>query len=291
MASSIRGLSMSPDAWKKLANDPLFITGTVLAVIVSILLIAAPWLTAHDPHDIQFQPFSPPSSAHWLGVNDGGMDIFAELLAGLGNTLNFGFVTGLTTLLIGVVVGLTCAWAGGRVDQLLMRCSDILLAVPPHHDSDPGGNFFSVRPRRHWDCFWAAMAWPTTAKGIRAQALVIRQGLHIQAARQMGASGFYIIGRHMLPELFPLYLIGFASKARMAMFMEASLSFLGLFDPSRKSLGMMINYALKYYYLDIWWNWLLPPIFCLTLSIMAVTFLAVSLERVFDPRLGEVWQN
>jgi peptide/nickel transport system permease protein len=135
----------------------------------------------------------------------------------------------------------------------------------------------------------AAMSWPTTAKAIRAQALVIKNSLHIQAARQMGASGTYIISRHMMPELFPLYLIGFASKARMAMFMEAFLSFLGLFDPSRKSLGMMINYALKYYYLDIWWNWLIPPIFCLTLLIMAVTFLAVSLEKVFDPRLKEVW--
>jgi peptide/nickel transport system permease protein len=90
-----------------------------------------------------------------------------------------------------------------------------------------------------------------------------------------------------MPEMFPLYLIGFAAKARMAMFMEASLAFLGLFDPSRKSLGMMISYALKYYYMDIWWNWLLPPIGCLSLLIMTVTFLAISLEKVLDPRLKQ----
>jgi peptide/nickel transport system permease protein len=90
-----------------------------------------------------------------------------------------------------------------------------------------------------------------------------------------------------MPEMFPLYLIGFAAKARMAMFMEASLAFLGLFEPSRKSLGMMIGFALKYYYMDIWWNWLLPPIVCLSLLIMAVTFLAISLEKVLDPRLKE----
>lgn len=90
-----------------------------------------------------------------------------------------------------------------------------------------------------------------------------------------------------MPELFPLYVIGLVAKTRMAMFMEASLAFLGLFDPTRKSLGMMIGYALKYYYLDIWWNWLLPPIVVLTLLISSVTFLAISLERVFDPRLKE----
>jgi peptide/nickel transport system permease protein len=52
---------------------------------------------------------------------------------------------------------------------------------------------------------------------------------------------------------------------------------------------MMISYALKYYYLDIWWNWLIPPILCLTLLIMTVAFLAVSLEKAFDPRLKEAW--
>ena len=61
----------------------------------------------------------------------------------------------------------------------------------------------------------------------------------------------------------------------------------GLFDPARKSLGMMIAYAVKYYYMDIWWNWLMPPIVCLSLLIMTVTFLAISLEKVLDPRLKE----
>lgn len=73
----------------------------------------------------------------------------------------------------------------------------------------------------------------------------------------------------------------------MAIFMEASLAFLGLFDPSRKSLGLMINYALKYYYLDIWWNWLMPPIVCLSLMITGATFLAIGLEKVLDPRLKQ----
>jgi len=273
---------------KKLFKDPCFITGAGLVFVLMILSIGGPWIALHDPHTIIFQPFAPPSSQHWLGVNDGGMDIFAELLFGIRNTVIFGLVTGITGLVIGVVVGLVCAFSGGLTDNFLMRLSDILLAVPSVMILILVAAFF--RPSAaSLSLLLAAMAWPTTAKVIRAQALTIKNSLHIQAARQMGASGSYIIGRHMMPELFPLYLIGFASKARMAMFMEASLSFLGLFDPSRKSLGIMINYALKYYYLDIWWNWLMPPIFCLTLLIMAVTFLAVSLEKVFDPRLKEIW--
>jgi peptide/nickel transport system permease protein len=275
---------MHLNARRELTADPWFVTGAALALLVVLLMTAAPWLAVHDPHDMNFQPLSPPSSEHWLGVNDGGMDIFSELLLGIRNTVAFGLITGITALAIGVFMGLVCAWFGGATDNVLMRFSDVLLAVPSVMILILTAAFFRPTPFA-LGLLLAAMAWPTTAKAIRAQALVIKKSLHVQAARQMGASGLYIIGRHMMPELFPLYLIGFAAKARMAMFMEASLSFLGLFDPSRKSLGMMISYALKYYYLDIWWNWIIPPIVCLTLLIMTVTFLAVSLEKVFDPRL------
>jgi peptide/nickel transport system permease protein len=86
-----------------------------------------------------------------------------------------------------------------------------------------------------------------------------------------------------------MYLINFAAKLRMAVFMEASLAFLGLFDPAQKSLGLMIHYALKYYYMDIWLSWLIPPILLLSMLIMGTTFVTVSFERVFDPRLKSVF--
>jgi peptide/nickel transport system permease protein len=279
---------MHLDTRRALTNDPWFLSGVALALLLAFLVVAGPWLAMHDPHDMSFQPLKPPSSGHWLGVNDGGMDIFSELVYGIRNTVVFGLVTGMAALGIGVLVGLVCAWFGGAADQMLMRVSDILLAIPAVMILILVAALFRPSPLV-LSVILAVLAWPTTAKAVRAQALVLKKSVHIQAARQMGASGTYVILRHLMPELFPLYLIGFAAKARMAMFMEASMSFLGLFDPSRKSLGMMISYALKYYYLDIWWNWLVPPILCLTLLIMAVTFLAVSLEKVFDPRLKEAW--
>jgi peptide/nickel transport system permease protein len=279
---------MHLDLRRELAKDPWFVTGAGLALLLAVLVLAGPWLAMHDPHDMSFRPLAPPSSEHWLGVNDAGMDIFSELLHGIRNTVLFGLLTGAAALVIGVAIGLACAWFSGWIDHVLMRLADILLAVPAVMILILVAAFFRPSPLT-LGLILAVLSWPTTAKAIRAQALVVKKSLHVQAARQMGASGTYIIWRHLMPELFPLYLIGFTTKARMAMFMEASLSFLGLFDPSRKSLGMMISYALKYYYLDIWWNWLIPPILCLTLLIMTVTFLAISLEKVFDPRLKEAW--
>jgi len=277
---------MHLDTRKALKNDPWFVTGAALALLLGLLVLAGPWVAMHDPYDMSFRPLSRPSSEHLLGINDGGMDILSELLHGIRNTVVFGVLTGMTALVIGILIGLVSAWFGGAADHMLMRFSDILLAIPAVMILILVAAFFRPSPLL-LSLILAFLSWPTTAKAIRAQTLVIKRSLHVQAARQMGASGAYIIARHLMPELFPLYLIGFAAKARMAMFMEASLSFLGLFDPSRKSLGMMISYALKFYYLDIWWNWLVPPILCLTLLIMAVTFLAVSLEKVFDPRLKE----
>ncbi|HBF42774.1 MAG TPA: ABC transporter permease [Desulfobacteraceae bacterium] len=267
-------------------RDHWFVTGFSLALLFAVVTILGPPLAPFDPWDISFAPISPPSASHLLGINDGGQDIFSELLFAIRNTVAFGLTSGLIALVVGVIIGLIAGWMGGLVGMILMRIADVLLAIPAIMILILTAALFRPSP---WvlALILAGLMWPSIAKAIRAQTLSLRESLHVKAAAQMGATNWHIMWRHLMPELFPLYLIGFAAKARMAMFMEASLAFLGLFDPSRKSLGLMISYAIKYYYMGIWWNWLLPPIVCLSLLIMAVTFLAISLEKVLDPRLKE----
>ena len=267
-------------------RDLWFITGLVLALLFTIAIILGPPLSPFDPWDMSFVPISPPSASHFLGTNDGGQDIFSELLYAIRNTVAFGLGSGLVALAVGVIVGVIAGSVGGLIDMILMRVADILLAIPAIMILILTAALFRPSP---WilSLILAGLMWPTISKAIRAQTLTVKESLHVKAAEQIGAGHWYIIRRHLMPEMYPLYLIGFAAKARIAMFMEASLAFLGLFDPSRKSLGTMISYAVKYYYMDIWWNWLLPPIVCLSLLIMTVTFLAISLEKVLDPRLKE----
>jgi len=278
---------MHLDIRRRLFQDPWFISGGLLLAILAVITLLGPVLVPYSPHDISFMPLSPPSMEHWLGTNDGGMDILSELFFGLRNTAAFGLFAGTAGLVVGVAAGLAAAWTGGWMDALLMRTADVILAIPAVMILILLAAFFQPSSLI-LALTLALLTWPTTAKAIRSQALVVKSGLHIQAARHMGGSGAYIIRRHLIPELFPLYLISFAAKTRTAIFMEASLAFLGLFDPGRKSLGLMISFALKYYYLDIWLNWLLPPIMVLSLLIMAATFLAVGMEKVFDPRLKEL---
>jgi peptide/nickel transport system permease protein len=225
---------MPPDHRRHLKRDPWFVIGLLLWMIMAVAAVFGPLLAPYDPHDMSFPPLSPPSGEHWLGVNDGGMDIGSELLFGLRNTLAFGLATGTAGLVLGVLIGLTSAWVGGLTDHFFMRLADIILAIPAVMALILLAAFFRPSPFI-LALALAALAWPTTAKGVRAQALVIKNSLHVRAVRRMGGSTAYTIFRHLMPELFPLYLIGFAAKVRMAVFMEASLAFLGLFDPSRKS--------------------------------------------------------
>jgi len=266
--------------------DPWFVAGLSLSIFFAIMTLLGPELAPFDPRDISFTPISPPSARHLLGINDGGQDIFSELLFAVRNTASFGLLSGIIALALGIIVGLIAGWFRGLVDMILMRIADVLLAIPAIMILVLTAALFRPSP---WilALILSGLMWPSISKVIRAQTLTLRESLHVRSATQIGAGNFYIIWRHLLPEMFPLYLIGFAAKTRIAMFMEASLAFLGLLDPSRKSLGMMISYALKYYYMDIWWNWLMPPVVCLSLLIMAVTFLAISLEKVLDPRLKQ----
>lgn len=266
--------------------DPWFRAGAGLATLWLALWWLGPWLSQHDPHAMIYPPLSFPSSTHWLGVNDGGMDLFAELVASLGNTVTFGLLTGSLALVLGVGIGLSSAWWRGYTDRILMRIADLILAIPAILILILLAAF--LRPDPLWlAVVLAAMAWPSSARLIRAQALTLRHKPYILAAQQMGASAGYILRRHWLPALYPLYFIALTAHIRMAIFMEASLSFLGLFDPTRKSLGRMISDALPFYFLGHGWHWLLPPIALLVLVLLSLTFLAVSLEQHFDPRLRD----
>ena len=270
-----------------LRKDPWFAFAVACSLALLFAATLGPALVPWDPYDISFTPLEPPSFQHWLGINDGGMDILAELLTALRNTLFFGIIAGSCGELLACLAGFTAALRPGFTGQILMRMADSLLAIPSIMPLILLGALFQP-PATLMALTLAFFLWPGPARLLNAQARTLATAPHIAAARQMGASPWYILRRHIFPELYPLILITYASRLRAAMFMEASLAFLGLLDPSRKSLGSMISYGLKYYFLDVWVNWLLPPILCLSLLIMSMTLIAMRLENIMDPRLRNI---
>jgi len=270
--------------FKEFKRNKIGIIGLAILLFLSTAAVFAPILAPHDPWDYSFMYLQQPSMDHLLGTNDIGYDILSELLWSLRTSILFGVSVAAIACTIGTLVGVSAALVGGTYDVIVMRIADALLAIPSILVLILIAAYF--KPSVFILIITLSLIiWPTTARGIRAQTFSLKTKLHIKAAKNMGASTFYIMHKHIIPELFPLCAMGFVTKTRIAVFMEAGLSFLGIFDPTVKSLGIMISYATHFLYLNVWFNWLMPPVLSLSLIIISLAFISYAIEEIFDPRL------
>lgn len=257
-------------------------------VILGCLLAMAclaPVLTPYDPHEQTTAVLSPPSKGHWLGTNDVGQDIFSQLVHGAQVSLAVAISVGSLATLFSVLVGAGTGYLGGRLDQVVMRLVDALLAVPPLIIMVLAGAY--LKPGLvTLILLLSGISWPGGARMIRAQTLALKEKWHVIAAQCFGASPLYLLRKHIIPDLGPLTVALLLQNARRAVVMEAGLSFLGITDPMLLSWGKMLHYALQYIYLDVWLWWLLPV--GLSLSLLVISFAAIGyvLEEILDPRLG-----
>ena len=270
--------------FKEFLKDKIGVAGLVLILLLFTTAILAPVIAPHDPWDYSAPSFQPPSMEHLLGTNDIGYDIASELLWALRTSILFGIAVAAIACTIGLVLGVSAALIGGMYDMLVMRLADALLAIPTIMILILIAAYFKPSTTVLIIAL-SLVLWQTIARGMRAQTLSLKTKLYVKAAKNTGAPTSYIMYKHIMPELFPLYAMGFVTKARIAVFMEAGLSFLGIFDPTTKSLGIMMSYAMRYLYLDVWWNWLLPPVIALSLLIVSLGLISYAIEEIFDPRL------
>lgn len=270
--------------FQEFAKDKIGVAGLVLILFLFITAILAPVIAPHDPWDYSASSFQPPSKEHLLGTNDIGYDIASELLWALRTSILFGIAVATITCTLGLVLGVSAALIGGIYDMIVMRLADALLAIPTILILILIAAYFKPSTTVLIIAL-SLVLWQTIARGVRAQTLSLKTKLYVKAAKNAGAPTSYIMYKHIMPELFPLYAMGFVTKARIAVFMEAGLSFLGIFDPATKSLGIMMSYAMRYLYLDVWFNWLLPPVIALSLLIISLGLISYAIEEIFDPRM------
>ena len=129
------------------------------------------------------------------------------------------------------------------------------------------------------------LSWQGGARIVRAQTLSLKEKGHISAARGFGAGTWYLMHRHIIPDLGPLLVADFIFCVRRAVFLQAGLAFLGIGDPGTVSWGRMISDARDWLFVPAWKWWLLPAGSLLSLTIVAITLIGRSLEPVLDPRL------
>lgn len=252
--------------------------------LMVIIAVFAPLLAGYDPMAQTTLSLQSPSSAHLLGTNHVGQDIWSQLVYGARTSLLVGFSVAALSTLLSAVLGASAALVGGIYDRIVMRIVDGFIVVPGIFVlilvagyTRPGVGLMIV--------LLSLLGWQAGARIVRAQALSLKQETHVSAARCFGAGKSYLITRHILPDLGPLLLVEFVFGLRRAVFLEAGLAFIGIADPGMVSWGMMMSEALRFVYLDVWIWWLLPPGIALALSIVGVTFVGHAMEPVMDPRL------
>jgi len=280
----------APVAASRLRSSPGRKLGRIGAVLLGLLLagaVFAPLLTRHPATGPSGRPFEPPSGEHWLGTNDIGEDLWAQLLFGARVSLSIALLAALVGVSVGLAVALLAGYKRGRVETVLMRIVDLTLAFPFLVLVIVLAAFFG-RSLLTTVLVIGAVVWSRPARVLRSQVVKARENQHVLAAQAMGGTGFRIITRHLLPRVAPLAAAQFVRVANIAVMLEASLAFLGLGDPTRVSWGSTLHFAstANAILTDSWPWWILPPGLALTAAVVGLAFLGYAVEEWADPRLA-----
>ena len=266
--------------------------GAVVLLFFALVGLLAPLITPHDPWDSlrdsngKLAMLRPPSWEFPLGTTMMGRDILSQMIRATRTTVIIGLVSGMISILIGANIGLVSAYYGGKLDDILMRFTDIIYGMPflPFLIV-----LISLFGRSMWYVIIAicCIIWRTSARVVRAQALSIRQRQFILAAKARGCSDARIIYGHIMPNVLPLLLLYTAFNIAWSILAEAGASFLGFSDPNNLTWGgMLYNLWISGKIRVAWW-WFAWPSICIILIVSALVFISRAYEEVANPRLRQ----
>jgi peptide/nickel transport system permease protein len=269
--------------------QPLGAAGLLVIAIMAFAGIFCEYVTPYDPLNIDFASMlAPPSADHIFGTDAFGRDIFSRVIFGARTALAIGFLASFTGCTLGAIVGVASAYFGGRVDLIVQRFVDIMLAFPIIVLALVVVAILGKRPVFGIDVnLIAAIAIPmipNVSRIVRSAALSIRSLPYVDAARALGFSHGRIIFRHMVPNIAAPYLIMFTAYVGQAILLEASLSFLGLgvTEPTA-AWGLMLSGNASDFYREAPWM-ILAPGLAISAAVFAFNLFGDSLRDWFDPK-------
>lgn len=264
-------------------HDPLVLAGAAIVGAVALVAIAAPWLAPYDPNAIDLSAvLMPPSSAHWLGTDSLGRDVFSRLVFGARISLAVGFVAVGVSIAIGAPLGFAAGFFGGWVDAAIMRLADMMLSFP---------TFFLILAVIAFlePSIWNVMivigatSWMGVARLVRAEALSLRAREFVLAAQGLGAGTWRIVFRHIAPNAMGPLLVSAVLGVAGAVLVESGLSFLGLgVQPPTPSWGNMLTEG-KDYVQFAWWLVLFPGL-AILITVLGLNLLGEGLRARLDPK-------
>jgi peptide/nickel transport system permease protein len=220
-----------------------------------------------------------------LGADYFAKDIWSQLVYGAQLSLIIGILAASAGTVIGIFVGVASGYLGGIIDEISMRAVDILLCLPLLPLLLALVNLYG-RNVYYIILFIAVFGWQGEARVIRSQTLSIRETSYVETARASGASGFYIMLRHIVPNIIPVAFAGMVLAVPSAVLFESTLSFLGFGDPRVPTWGKMLSYAFNFGgFTNLAWYWIIPPGLMIIGLCLAFVFIGFAFDEIVNPRL------
>ncbi|WP_343650208.1 ABC transporter permease [Herbaspirillum sp.] len=271
--------------WRRFTSHRLALPGLLVFSVVTLACVMAPWLLQLDPNAIDLgAALQAPSTAHWLGTDQTGHDMLARTLVAGRISLQVGVCSVLLAIVVGALLGGLAGYFGGWIDNLIMRCVDVVMTFPTIIvlmtlaaviGSGTGKTIVII----------GLLSWPLVGRLVRARILTLREMEFVAAARLFGAGHWYLLRRHLLPNTGDVVLVFSSLGFVTAIMAEAGLSFLGLgVQMPDASWGSLISIARESAVLQQYpWIWL--PSGCLiVLTALSVSFMGEGLRLAFDPK-------
>jgi oligopeptide transport system permease protein len=302
-AGKVRSTSQWAETWHRLTANRMAMAGMCVIAALILWFILGPMLWKMSPHvqDLAYGA-QPPSPSHPFGTDDSGRDLFARAMQGGRISLALGVMATFVSLFIGVFYGAISAYAGGRTDAVMMRVVDILYALP--------FTLFvillmTVMPRHTWvdtsaimkavglstDIFImfvaiGAVEWLTMARIVRAQVLSVKKREYVEAVRCLGYGPFYIICRHIVPNVLGPVVVYATLTIPAVIMLESFISFLGLgVKAPNASWGILIRDGAANMTTCPWT--LVIPALLFSATLLSFNFLGDGLRDALDPRSEE----
>lgn len=263
--------------------------GFIIVVLICFSAVFAGWLAPLDPNAMDLMNMTRPpfwmeggSLHNLLGTDNLGRDIFSRMLYGAQISLVVGILATLASGVIGMVLGLVSGYFGGAVDHLIMRIADAVYAIPGILLALVTLMVIKSSGITTLVIVIAAISWVPYARLLRAEVLQLKNREFVKASRTIGASDRYIITEHILPNIWPSFIVVSTMSMAGSIITEASLSFLGVgIQSPLVSWGGMLSDG-RVLLATHWWVATFPGLM-ITVAILGITFLGNWLRDVLDP--------
>ncbi len=271
---------------KALLRNPCSLIGLIILAVVLFIAIAGPFIFPQSPWRMVQRPFLAPMVVNGFpfGTDALGRDVTAGLIHGARVSLLVGLVSTVVALIIGVPLGAIAGYAGGKIDDALMRFTEFFQTIP----SFALAIVLVAIMQPSIVSIVAAIAivsWPPVARLVRGEVLSLRSREYVQAAIVTGHSTGWIIWREILPNTLSPIIVLASLMVATAILLESSLSFLGLGDPNLMSWGYMVG-AGRTVIRQAWWITVFPGI-AILLTVLALNLIGEGLNDALNPRLAK----